>query len=299
MAKKVYTFRAVYIGIVGPENENGECRDSIQNLQRRPGDSPPQFIRATKGYEARQMHLNNFIASTQYDGILLLDIDQKYNPDYLERLRAHGVAYVTGYTMRRRYSPVMPLWFKRGPKGKWPMVPWTAIPESGKLYAIGAAGWGGVLIHRDVIEAVRPLLKGELEVLEDDLDIYPYDLTKVMGAVRGLNALIDERPSPDTLYPALEAHVKTLRGEIRPLRAAKDIVGSDLRYPFFAREAGFTLWGDPDAQSAHMLNYPLQASDYAGAGEEYRAALEQTVKRDTGKEARDILAKRKLLEVKP
>ena len=295
--EKKYEYRAVYLGAVGPETENGECRDSIQNMLRRPGDGAPFFIRATKGYEARQMHINNFIEDPHYDGILLLDIDQKYNNDYLERLRSHGKAYVTGYALRRRYQPVMPLWFHQPPRGKWPMVPFTQAPESGKLYPLGAAGWGGVLIHRDVFEAVRPLLKGEQEVLEDDLDIYPYDLERVMGAIGGLRALLDEKPRASTLYPALEAHTKALVEEIRPLRCLKDIVGSDLRFPFFAREAGYTLYGDPDAQSAHMLNYPLLPGDFASQPPEFYTEIASIVKHDTSAEAKTIRALRKRLEV--
>ena len=49
----------------------------------------------------------------------------------------------------------------------------------------------------------------------------------------------------------------------RLLRGAKtDSIGSDIRFPFFAREAGYTLMGDPDVRPQHMLNYPLAVEDH-------------------------------------
>jgi hypothetical protein len=53
-----------------------------------------------------------------------------------------------------------------------------------------------------------------------------------------------------------------LKEEIRPLRAVKDIVGSDIRFPFYARLAGFDLHGDSAVLCEHMLNYPLNPNDY-------------------------------------
>ena len=137
-------------------------------------------------------------------------------------------------------------------------------PERGKLHPLGASGWGCMLLHRDVVMATKPLLKGEQEILEDDLDVWPYDLPAVLEAMRGLRWLADtEAESPATLQKAVTPFVEILEREIRPLRGRKDIVGSDIRYPFYAREAGHILMGDPDCRCKHMLDYPLSPDDFS------------------------------------
>jgi hypothetical protein len=128
-----------------------------------------------------------------------------------------------------------------------------------QLYKIGASGWGCVLLHRDVVTAVRPLLKGEQEILEDDMDIYPYDLGRVMGAIQALDTGIGVMTQSEA-----RTHVNTLKAEIRPLRALKDPVGSDIRFPFFARLAGFDMYLDTGVLCEHMLNYPISPNDYMG-----------------------------------
>ena len=278
----------VYIGVVGPEDENGVCRDSIENIQRREGDSRPVYIRATKGFEARQIHLDKFKADPRYSFILLLDHDQLFPADTLERLRGHGLPYVSGYYLRRRYQPIMPVWFEAGKPGVMPMVPMTREPERGKLHPLGASGWGCILVHREVVEAVGRVLKGEAEIIEDDMDVYPYDLGRIMAAINGLAALAENKPEAANFYPALVAHIQTLREEIRPLRVMKDNVGSDIRFPFYARLAGYQLYGDPDVRCGHMLNYPLSPDDFTNTDEGYRTGLTKEWRREINKERREI-----------
>ena len=62
-----------YIGVAGPENDIGECRDSIEQIVTRPGDKL-WFGRGTKGYEVRQTHFNRFIDS-DHEWLLMLDHD--------------------------------------------------------------------------------------------------------------------------------------------------------------------------------------------------------------------------------
>lgn len=257
----------VYIGVVGPEIEYGEYRDSVEAIQRRPGDSAPYYGRATKGYESRQSHLNKWLEETKHDFMLLLDHDMQFPSDTLERLRSHKLPYVSGLYMRRQLDPVAPVWY-RPFRGKWPMEAWVGPVEKGRLHELGASGWGCILIHRDVALAVRELLKGEWEVLEDDMDVWPYDLSAILAAMRGLRALSDTRPDPRIGYPALEEHLQVLEREIRPLRADRDQIGSDIRFPFFARAAGFTLMGDPDVQPGHLILYPLSIQEYDSFSDE-------------------------------
>ena len=276
-----------YIGVVGPEHELGECRDSIYGIQIRRDDAIPTFIRATKGYEARQTHLNNFLAS-KHDYLLLLDHDQIF-PEYtLERLRSHGLPYVSGLYMRRRFAPMCPVWFEDAPAGSMPLKIWTRVPEKDTLYPLGASGWGCVLIHREVILAVRALLKGEDEILEDDMDLYPYDLERTFQAIRGLDELSRASMRWEIMRPVFREYVKALKEELRPLRAKKDVVGSDIRFPFFAKLAGYQLMGDSGVQCGHVLNYPLMPSDYTSQPPESITELEAHLETNRVKEEKEI-----------
>ena len=100
-------------------------------------------------------------------------------------------------------------------------------------------------------EAVKPLLKGECFVLEDDMDIWPYDTGAVLDSIRKLRSLYDENAAmikATNLGIGLDAitePLETLENEIRILRGTKEPLGSDIRFPFLAKQAGFTLYGDP------------------------------------------------------
>lgn len=279
MTKKQYT-GTTYIGVVGGDLDYGEARDSVMLIAREPGDEPPTPTRATKGYEARQKHINRFLDS-KHDFILLLDADMVFARDTLQRLRSHKLPYVTGAYMRRQFDPIMaPVWFDANAAGRWPFMPALDVPPpDSKPVKIGASGWGCVLIHREVIQAVRKLLKGEWEVIEDDMDVWPYDLERVMGAINGLVDLAASDAGLRVIRPALEKYAQILREEIRPLRGAKDVVGSDIRFPFFAKAAGYDLYLDPAVTPGHILHYPLKTTDYEGAGPEYHEAIKKNTRK--------------------
>jgi hypothetical protein len=256
---KEYT-GGVYVAVTEGETQYGAARDSVQNMRLRNGDDGPNFGRGTKGYEARQQHLDNFLES-KCDFILFLDGDQVFPADCLERLRGHKLPYVSGLYMRRDYQPIAPIWFKPF-SGRFPYEPWLDPIERGKLHHIGASGWGCVLVHREVILAVRAILKGEPEIIEDDMDIYPYDLGEVTKSIQAIRSLVAEKPSMSTLLPALDYHSTILESQMQPLRVDKGPVGSDIRFPFYAMKAGYKLMGDPDCRCGHILNYPLGPDDY-------------------------------------
>ena len=233
---------STYIGVTGPETDSGECRDSIEAIERGPDDAI-WFGRGTKGYEVRQRHIDRFIDSSHV-WLLLLDADMVFAPDTLTRLRAHGVQYVSGYYVQRRYQPIVPVWFHAD--DAWPPRPFTELPERGRLHELGGSGWGCVLIHRQVIEDTRArVLRGQWDVLEDEMTFWPYDVAAVTAALRA-------------------GDIDALRRELRPLRGQYDRqpVGSDIRYPYLARAAGHVLYGDPDVRPGHVIGYPLAASDY-------------------------------------
>lgn len=222
---------SVYIGATGGEYQPIETVSGIMNLTRRPGDEGPIISAATKGFACRTHHLNKFLAS-EHDFILFLDSDQTFHPDTLERLRRHGKQFVSGWYLQRQVDPCVPVWRQESdiPLAK----PWMHVPGAG-LHRIGSSGWGCVLIHRSVFEQMRPVLKGEPFIIEDDMDVWPYDLEAVM------------------------------RGEekLRPLTGDKDdIVGSDVRFGFFARQVGVTLWGDADVRCGHTFTHQLGWDDF-------------------------------------
>jgi len=249
--KKEYT-GSVYIGVVGTESVHVNAYSSIYKIHTWAGDGAPIYLSATKGFEARQQHINKFLAS-KYDFILLLDGDQTFPADTLDRLRSHKLPYVSGFYLFRSNIP-RPIWFKWQKKNGFPMKPYYEIPEPGKLVKLGASGWGCMLIHREVFEGIGKILKGEPLVIEDDMDVWPYDLGRILTAIQ----ILEEAGESEAVRKSV---IEALREEIRPLRVAKDNIGSDLRFPFFAREAGFTLWGDPDIRCGHMINYTITPTD--------------------------------------
>lgn len=285
MGKKKYE-GSVYIGVVGPETEIGECTESIMAIARRGSDTAPRFVRATKGYEARERHFTDWLVG-KHDFMLLLDHDMVFESDTLERLLSHGKPYVSGFYMRRRVAPIVPIWFKPW-RGKWPFDIWTDIPTTDKLHHIGASGWGCILIHRAVAEAVRPLLKGEPFVIEDDMDLWPYDIGAIMESMRKLREAHGSKLGRANIITILGAELDRLESEIRPIRGVKDIIGSDIRFPWYAREAGFKLYGDAAVQCAHVLNYPLAPFDYAGMPQKERDGLMKGLKKERAKERKRI-----------
>lgn len=285
MKQKEY-IGSCYIGVVGSENEIGECRDSIESITRRKRDTRPQYVRATKGYEARQMHLNNWYDGTKHPFLLLLDHDMKFPAFTLERLRSFRLPYISGFYMRRRYNPMAPVWFEYTPQPQMPMIPYTGVPVANTLYKIGASGWGCILLHRDVVTAMRKILKGEPEIIEDDMDLYPYDLKKTFKAMQVLDRYFNN-PATVNLAEA-QKHYRTIRTEIRPLRGLKDSVGSDIRFPFYARLAGFDMHGDSGVVCEHMLNYPLSAHDYIGQSAANVRDVTIVVRQDAQRETEKI-----------
>ncbi len=184
----------------------------------------------------------------------------------------HGKSFVTGYYLFRQVSPALrPIWFQP-PRGyAWPLPPVVEDPERGRLHELGASGWGCILLTRQCVEDTRRVLRGEPDVLEDDMDFWPYDVTAIVKALHA-------------------GDIATLRRELRPLRGnyagGGRMVGSDVRYAWFAREAGHPLYGDPDVRCGHVALYPVHPDDYsesyATLGAAERAGLRVDLERRLG-----------------
>ena len=292
--QKVDEILNCYIGVVESEIEYGLCRDSIEKIIIREGDIKPVFIRATKGYEARQQHFNNWLKDTNCEMMLILDGDMIFPPNVLETLRSRNLPYISGTYLRRTYSPTAPVWFEKMDGVNFPYKPFTQKIEPNQIIEIGASGWGCILIHREVAEAVQNILKGESFVLEDDMDIYPYDLNRIMTAIHVLDNISKKENIPAS---ALRDYIDILKEEIRPLRITKDIVGSDIRFPFFAKLAGYPLYLDTSVQCGHMLNYNLMPSDYQGMPDEVVSNIEQEISKQVRKERDKIKEKNNIADL--
>jgi len=232
------------ICVAGAETELGRSYRSIMGIRRRPGDAEPTFGEFTKGVEAREYFARKLLEG-EHAFILYLDGDMEFPPDALERLRGHGLPCVSGLYYRRgwqRGAYIKPIWYEDDPEFSWPMMPFRELPQTGHLYRLGATGFGCWLIHRSVFEAIEPMLKGEAFCLEDDMDVWPYDLAAVVDGEE----------------------------KLKPLRGVKSRVGADLRLSFFIRTAGFTIWGDPGVSCGHYIPYPLGIADVAGYMSETR-----------------------------
>jgi hypothetical protein len=269
---KHYTGTA-YLGVASSELGVSRAQRSVERITRRPGDGEPVFAEFTKGQDAREWLISRFLAS-EHDFLLFLDGDEEYPPDLLERLRSHKLPCVAALYYRRTLTPhLLPIWYEWEGESEvegeivWPMMPFRAVPEPGRLYRLAATGYGGWLIHREVFEAVRPLLRGERFILEDDMDVWPYDLGRVLQRqaatcelVGWLRAVLNGGgPLSAEQVAQAEALIAEVEAgeELRLLRGRKTTVGSDLRLGFYIRQAGYTIWGDAGAACGHYVVHPV------------------------------------------
>ena len=100
---------------------------------------------------------------------------------------------------------------------------------------------------------------------------------------------MDTQPDNSITWPALKYHLSVLQEQIRPLRADREFIGSDIRFPFFALQAGYQLWGDPEARAAHLLDYPLTPDDYEAQPDEISA-------KQAAEHRKYVMSERKRLE---
>jgi hypothetical protein len=76
--------------------------------------------------------------------------------------------------------------------------------------------------------------------------------------------------------------------EIRPLRGVKDTVGSDIRFPFFAKMAGYQLYCDSGVRCDHVINYPLSPDDYNATPQDKTAELRANIRKGMIRERKRI-----------
>lgn len=145
----------VFVGGVSSEYQYARGIMAFRALDMRDGDTQAAHYGAT-GLYARKALCSEFLRKKDFGALLMLDLDMDYPPDILERLRAHDKDIVAGHYYRRQLNPTMSL-VETSPDGTWPYVPMLDPPKEG-LHEIVCAGFGCVLIKREVVEAVAKTL---------------------------------------------------------------------------------------------------------------------------------------------
>jgi hypothetical protein len=129
---------------------------SFMRLLLLKGDS--QYVQhGTRGDVAREMAATEFLKS-DYNALLLMDLDQEFDPHTINRLREHNKDMVSAHYMKRTTGLLQSIW-QYTLDGEWPYLPYLYpdIPKTG-MHRIASTGMGCVLIMREVIEAVKEYL---------------------------------------------------------------------------------------------------------------------------------------------
>ncbi len=135
--------------------------ETFKEIKMRKGDAKTTNP-GTRGDIARELACDTFLSKPDpadgkfFDALLMLDLDQKFPIDTLEKLRKHDLDMVTGHYMKRATRPMQSIW-QYSPDGTWPYIPVLNIPRDG-LHKIATTGHGCVLIKRKVLEDVRDYL---------------------------------------------------------------------------------------------------------------------------------------------
>ena len=125
------------------------------------------------------------------------------------------------------------------------------------------------------------------------MELYPYDLNKNTVALD----VLDNMTKQDAPAKALADYVAVLKDEIKPLRATKDLVGSDIRFPYFAKLAGFDLMLDTGVMCGHVVNYPITTNDFISTPDETVANLSAQIDKQVRGEQKRVKEKKRLLDM--
>jgi hypothetical protein len=146
----------VLIAGVTAERQYASSFKTFLEIERREDDDMV-WQHGTRGDVARTIVGERFLASPQFDALLMCDLDQKFPKDTLEILRAQDKDIVSGHYMKRTTRGMTSIWQASVFPCDWPYLPFIDPPRDG-LHRIGMTGMGCVLIKREVIEAVGSIL---------------------------------------------------------------------------------------------------------------------------------------------
>lgn len=149
----------VFVAGVSGEQQYVRGMVALHELILSPGDEV-QVRQGERGEVARTMLCTEFLARTDMDAMLLLDLDMDHPRDLLRRLRAHDLDIVSGHYFRRQFppeSPMMSIVSTISDDDTWPYPNLMEVPQDGMM-EVANVGMGCVLIKRKTIEAVASLL---------------------------------------------------------------------------------------------------------------------------------------------
>ena len=163
----------VFLAGVSGSMQHIKSLDSIWNeLVTREGDDFG-YKYGSVGWASRMELCDTFLAKPEFDALFMIDMDMKFPPDALEKLRFHDVDMVTGHYFKRMTDPMVSI-IQIEKDGE--LIPLRDIPSEG-LHPIVTTGMGCLLIKREVIEAVakipqivHPFLPGPIP------EIYGWDM---------------------------------------------------------------------------------------------------------------------------
>ena len=148
------TFMRIFVAGVSSETQYVKSLISFYAMRLQDGDY--RTLDAGKpGIHARRNIGSQFEEKTEYDALLMLDLDMLLPDDMLEKLRAHDLDMVTGHYFRRRTNPMISV--VQIERDGWPYIPLKDVPDDG-LHEIASTGLGCVLIKREVYMAVKDTL---------------------------------------------------------------------------------------------------------------------------------------------
>lgn len=145
----------VFVAAVTSESQQVKAMMAFQSMLLR--DEDKKIIKFGSRGDLARMYLGDKFLESDYDAILLIDLDMIHPPDLLERLRAHDVDMVSAHYFRRHINPMRSVVSLITDDNTWPYPPLINIPDDG-LHEIACTGFGCVLIKREVVEAVMSML---------------------------------------------------------------------------------------------------------------------------------------------
>jgi len=119
-------------------------------------------IMTTRGFmadTARNAAAWNMLTKTRAEYLLFMDADNVLPEDVIPRLMAHKKDVVCGvYPLKERpFLPVMYEWYKRPEENRGKALYHNIMEyKRGSLMKVAACGTGCMMIHRRVLEAIRP-----------------------------------------------------------------------------------------------------------------------------------------------
>jgi hypothetical protein len=113
---------------------------------------------------ARTNNVRNFLAS-EAEYAITIDSDMAWEPDAILRLvktaKEKNAKVVSGLTFMHQKGRVVPHAYAYVPhNGSTVLAPYAVLPTNSEAFTVEAVGGACLLVHRDVYETVRKMVKG-------------------------------------------------------------------------------------------------------------------------------------------